>query len=177
YLMSTIGPLPRRGDDYGSPGSLTLNPDGTFASKTGIIEFENDADGFNFNPPTSSASFSVDNWANGGMLTPNVKIYDPVAGVFLSNVSVTNTPTRATISNSALTPGYTYRLVVTGSGQNGDLGEYTVNGTATQFVSYYAPTQTLTVSGLPGNNNITLSIKYNGGNDPGLLLVSDSVNG
>ena len=171
------GPLSYRVDDVTNPATLTLTSDGTYAPAYGVIERSADTDIYKFSPPTSAVSFTVKNATLGGMLTPHVYIYDINAGTTVSAVTYANTANQATVSASSLTPGRSYEVVVGGSGQYGDIGQYSLNGTVTQFATYNATSKSLTISGQPGANNLVVSVEYNGAGNPGLLQISDAVNG
>ena len=88
-------------------------------------------------------------------------------------VNLTLTNTGATIEATNLTVGTNYVLLVTGQGQYGDIGQYTVDGTKQQFATFDAASRTISVGGFIGNNNVTLGSN----SSTNSLIVQDSLNG
>ncbi|HEY7090650.1 MAG TPA: hypothetical protein VH518_21305 [Tepidisphaeraceae bacterium] len=178
-LGGTFGVIGQRADDYatGVFPTLTLDPNGAWNPVSGIIEKLDDLDAFNFSSPAGSVTFTIDNAAEGGMLSPKVRIADPITTANVPATIDLSDPNRATISATGLTVGKTYRLIVEGRGAYGDLGGYTITGNANQFATYNGSTGALLISGMAGNNNIDISVMYTTVGSPGLLKVTDSVNG
>ncbi|HEY7115108.1 MAG TPA: hypothetical protein VH475_00895, partial [Tepidisphaeraceae bacterium] len=191
-LAGFNGPLSYRADDFPSnnPGTLSIDGSGQVQSVNGMIVGKDDVDSFRFVPPTSSATFAISNvrtyldgsgaaisaMPNQGMLAPDVTITDGSGNVIPSSINDTNTS--ATITCNFLTPGRSYFVNVMGQGKYGDIGQYTVSGQMHGlFATYSAISRTVTVGGLTGDNVVNIRVNRNGVGDPGLLDVSDSVNG
>jgi hypothetical protein len=155
-------------------GNLTFNAAGAVNPVSGIINSTGDVDGFAFQATDTRATFTIKNWQYGGMLAPNANIR--IAGS-QNQVPITATLTNTSVSieTSSLIVGANYVLQVFSQGQYGDLGQYTVTGSQTQFAVYDAASRTVSVGGFAGNNNITLTVSYNGSQSQ--LVVQDSVNG
>ncbi len=164
-----------RADDwsYGNYFTMPVAADGSLGPVNGNIENTADVDPFRFTAIGSTGTFKITSIltaAGGGMLEPSGRIVDGITHQPIS-YSIVASGTTATLSSSALVPGHDYFIEARSFGNYGDLGQYFVSGNLQGFASYNATSRTVTVNGLGGNNNITLSTSGN------TLIVQDSLNG
>ncbi len=180
-LSILYGELGTRPDDHSAsaPPVMQLYEYGVFTPESGIIEQTFDTDAYVFTPTVSRVTFSVTDAALGGMLAPNAAIIRRSdAAIMTSTLSTTNTS--CSISTSVLVPGTQYELIVYNDNTYGSLGQYNVSGSQQPFATYDTDDRFVNIGGYDGNNNITLSVIPNSptnANDPGQLLITDSVNG
>lgn len=177
-LHSVLGTRPDDQIKTGTP-QLSLYSDGSFSSGSGIIETSSDFDTFSFVPTTSRVTFTVSDFAGGGMLAPQMTIvrasdsYTPAQSVSAKNTSCSDTAT-------GLVPGTAYVVSVYSDGSYSSLGQYSLTGSQQQFATYDSGNRFVNIGGFDGNNNLTISVVPSSGitnNDPGQLYITDSVNG
>ena len=152
---------------------MPVAADGSLGPVNGNIENTSDVDPFRFTAIGSTGTFKITSIltaAGGGMLEPSGRIVDGITHQPIS-YSIVASGTTATLSSSALVPGHDYFIEARSFGNYGDIGQYFVSGNLQGFASYNATSRTVTVNGLGGNNNITLSTSGN------TLIVQDSLNG
>ena len=122
-LSSSTNGFGYRADDHGnsrlSAGTLSPNNLGD-ATATGVIEHSNDVDAFNFTAGAGTVTVHV-NPPTGGMLDASVQVVNPF-GVVVAQ-SVTGSLSE---SLSFSTQGGPLTVLVSGAGNYGDLGQYTL---------------------------------------------------
>ncbi len=164
-----------RPDDwsYANYFTMPVAPDGSLGPVNGLIENTSDVDPFRFAAIGSTGTFkitSVLSAAGGGMLEPSGRLVDAITHQPIPfNIVVSGTT--ATLSSSSMVPGHDYFVEVRSFGGYCDIGQYFVSGNLQGFASYNPSTRAVTVGGLGGNNNVTLSTSGN------TLIVQDSLNG
>jgi hypothetical protein len=135
-----------------SDRNLVFSPGGALNEIGGIIGNNSDADSFTFQATGSRAKFTIKNYQYGGMLAPGAEIrVKSTQQVVPASLALTNTT--AVIEAVGLTVGVQYQLWVSGQGQYGDLGQYSITGSQQQFASLDASGR-LTIGGYVGNNSI-----------------------
>ncbi len=167
-----------RSDDwsYSHYFTMPLAADGSLGPVNGTIENTADVDPFRFTSPGTTGTFTITSILSavgGGMLQPSGRLVD--ASTFQPiPFSIVSSGTTATLSSSSMVPGHDYYIEVRSFGNYGDVGQYFVSGNLQGFASYDPASRTVTVRGLAGNNNVTLSESYGIQNR---LIVEDSLNG
>jgi hypothetical protein len=173
FLTSTFpdeGPLPYAADDIPSnvTPSITVLGNGTFAPvsgfdqstrvNSGTLERASDQDTWRFIASTNQGTFSVSPWARGGMLSLNATLLNSSGQVVPSTVSANGNG--VTINTTSLSAGSAYFIRVSSKGGYGDIGQYQLTGQMAALASFDSTTGTLSINGVPGNNNMRLWLHY-----------------
>ena len=174
-ISNATNGLGYRADDwsYGNYFTMPVAADGSLGPVNGLMENTSDVDPFRFTAIGTTGTFKITSTlsaSGGGMLLPSGRIVDGITHNPISYSIVAN-GTTATLSSSSLVPGHDYFIEVRSDGTYADVGQYFVSGNLQGFASYNATSRTVTVNGLGGNNNITISQNGN------TLIVQDSLNG
>jgi hypothetical protein len=145
-----------RVDDHGGSAAAADPLGGTpnaYAS-FGVIENALDQDWFSFTPGGSRATFTVRAPAEGAMLHFIASITDSQGNVIASDTGTGSSP--VTLFASGLNGTGSYRVVVQGAGEYGDLGQYRITGYVDSFASLIGGA--LQVNGFAGEaSNIVIS--------------------
>ncbi|WP_428939152.1 zinc-dependent metalloprotease family protein [Fontivita pretiosa] len=147
-----------RPDDFGDfsgSGTLNVNTQTGVATGGGVIQTNGDRDAFTFVAIGPVLSFTVNNFAEGGMLAPTLELI-PLGSGGNPSWSVTTTNTSATLSTTNAVPGGGYVLRVSPQfNEYGSLGQYSITGNVGVFAGLNG-TQ-LVVTGYNANNDIGIS--------------------
>jgi hypothetical protein len=169
--LASLGSLLQyRADDRGNTAATAEPMNGTSGQvyDGGVIENIADQDWFSYTQIGTTATFTVNNALNGGMLAPAVELRD-AAGNLIATGTTTNT--QAVVSASGLTSGASYRVVVKSQGNYGDIGQYAVSGTLDTFATLNSNTRTIVVTGYVGQSD-NISVYADEVN--GRIIVSDN---
>lgn len=125
-LSGSLNGFGYRNDDHGATllSATEISPTGTAFSNKGIIERSNDVDAFSFTANNGTLSLSVETATFGPMLDATLTVRDAF-GTIVGQKDTSSLDETLTISN--MTAG-TYYITVSGNGNYGDLGQYTLSG-------------------------------------------------
>lgn len=123
-LTNTENGFGYRVDDHGetqfSATKVSAGSGGVITAK-GIIGRNNDIDAFTFSSPNGTLNLSLNNAALGPMLDASIRVADPFGNTLGEARTGSLDETL-----SVVVPGGTYTVYVSGAGNYGDLGQYTL---------------------------------------------------
>jgi fibronectin type 3 domain-containing protein len=136
------------GDSIGSAGSFTV--DGASVSASGLITATTDKDYFGFATQAGSISFTVSPAQYGAMLDATIQLVDSNGAVVATaDTAGLGETLTATVGTGA------YYLIVSGKGNYGDIGQYSVSGTIVPSGNFVAAPKNLAAASAGGSVSLT----------------------
>jgi hypothetical protein len=154
-----------RADDHGNSVSAAdaLLISGDSLSGSGRIEMTTDADYFKFMTAGGTVSLSANVIAAGATLDLKLALYDANGGL----VATADTASLGESMSLTLSPG-AYYLSVMSEGNYGDVGQYTITGTAAAPVGVLAAPTSLTATS--SSTAVTLAWADNSSSESGFVV-------
>jgi len=158
-----------RDDDHGdtTDAATELALDNENVSGSGIIGTSADQDAFSFSTEAGQVTLSVLPAQYGAMLDATLTLTDADGNVIAESATSALGETV-----TAMVEAGSYRLIVSGAGGYGDLGQYTVSGTIVPSPDYVAPPRNVSTAALAGV--VTVSWTDAAWNETGYIIQRSS---